>query len=79
MIPASATVVVPIVGLDVLGQPLDAEHVHRPEIVAELTGAAPGDPVTPAMIAAVLAHPQGGAKDMPPARPPDPLPEQGRG
>ena len=49
-----------------LGQPLDAEHVHRPQLVAELTGAALGDPVTPAMIAAVLAHPQGGAKDVPP-------------
>ena len=66
VIPASATIVVPIVGLDVLGQPLDAEHVHRPEIVAELTGATLGDPVTPAMIAAVLAHPQGGVKDAPP-------------
>jgi molybdenum cofactor cytidylyltransferase len=66
VIPTSATIVVPIVGLDVLGQSLDAEHVHRPEIVAELTGAALGDPVTPAMIAAVLAHPQGGAKGMPP-------------
>ena len=30
VIPTSATVVVPLVGLDVLGQPLDAEHVHRP-------------------------------------------------
>jgi len=66
VIPASATVVVPIVGLDVLGRPLDAAHVHRPEIVADLTGATLGDPVTPAMIAAVLAHPQGGAKDVPP-------------
>ena len=66
VIPASATIVMPIVGLDVLGQPLDAEHVHRHEIVAELTGATPGDPVTPAMIAAVLAHPQGGAKGVPP-------------
>jgi len=66
VIPTSATVIVPIVGLDVLGQPLDTEHVHRPQIVAELTGAALGDPVTPAIIAAVLAHPQGGAKDVPP-------------
>ena len=66
VIPTSATVVIPLVGLDVLGQPLDAKHVHRPQLVAELTGAAPGDPVTPAMIAAVLAHPQGGAKDVPP-------------
>ena len=66
VIPARATVVVPLVGLDVLGQPLDAEHVHRPQLVAELTGAALGDPVTSAMIAAVLAHPQGGAKAVPP-------------
>ena len=66
VIPASATIVVPLVGLDVLEQPLDAGHVHRPEIVAKLTGASVGDPVTPAMIAAVLAHPQGGAKDVPP-------------
>jgi molybdenum cofactor cytidylyltransferase len=65
VIPASATVVVPLVGLDVLGQPLDAEHVHRPQLVAELTGAALGDPVTPAMLATVLAHPQGGAKNVP--------------
>ncbi len=66
VIPASATVVVPMAGLDVLGQPLDAAHVHRPALVAELTGAALGDPVTPQMIAAVLAHPQGGAKGVPP-------------
>ena len=67
VIPEAATIVVPIVGLDVLGQPLDAQHVHRPELVAALTGAALGDPVTPAMIAAVLAHPEGGAKGAPPA------------
>jgi molybdenum cofactor cytidylyltransferase len=66
VIPASATIVIPLVGLDVLGQPLDAEHVHRPQLVADLTGATLGDPVTPAMIATVLAHPQGGAKDVPP-------------
>jgi len=67
VIPASASIVVPVVGLDVLGRPLTAEHVHRPHLVARLTGAALGDPVTPAMIATVLAHPNGGAKDVPPA------------
>ena len=65
VIPTSATLVVPVVGIDVLGQPLDADHVHRPELVAALTGAALGDSVTPAMIAAVLAHPQGGAQGIP--------------
>ncbi len=65
VIPASATVVAPMVGLDVLGRPLDEAHVHRPGLVAALTGAALGDPVTPEMIAAVLAHPDGGAKGLP--------------
>jgi len=66
VIPPSATVVVPVVGLDVLDQPLAAEAVHRPELVAGLTGAALGDPVTPELVADVLAHPAGGAKGLPP-------------
>jgi len=66
VVPASTTIAVPLVGLDVLGQPLTAEYVHRPQLVAELTGAAIGDPVTPAMIATVLSHPCGGAKNVPP-------------
>ncbi len=65
VIPSSATIVIPMVGLDVLGQPLSAEHVHRPERVTALTGATLGDPVTPAIIATVLAHQQGGAKGTP--------------
>ncbi len=67
VLPARATVVVPVVGLDVVGRPLTADAVHRPELVAALTGAALGDPVTPELIAAVLAHPAGGAKGVPPA------------
>ena len=66
VIPSSTTVLVPVVGLDVVGKPLVAGQVHRPEIVAALSGAALGDPVTPEMIAAVLAHPEGGAKGLPP-------------
>lgn len=65
VIPSSATVVVPVVGLDVLGRPLTAEHVHRADRVAALAGASPGDPITPAMIAAVLAHPDGGGRAVP--------------
>jgi molybdenum cofactor cytidylyltransferase len=67
VIPASATVVAPVVGLDVLGRPLTADAVHRPELAAALTGAALGDPVTPELIATVLAHPAGGAKGVPAA------------
>jgi molybdenum cofactor cytidylyltransferase len=65
VIPNSATVVVPVAGLDVLGCPLTDEHVHRPHLVAALTGAALGDPVVPEMVATVLAHLHGGAKGVP--------------
>jgi molybdenum cofactor cytidylyltransferase len=66
-IPPETTLVVPVVGADVLGQALDAEHVHRPEQVARLTGAAPGSRVTPELVARVLTHPDGGRKNVPAA------------
>jgi molybdenum cofactor cytidylyltransferase len=66
VIPSSTTLVVPMVGIDAVGQPLDDVHVHRPERVTALTGVEPGRSVTPEHIAAVLAHPQGGLKGVPP-------------
>ncbi len=66
VIPNEATIVVPLAGVDVVGHPLTAEHVHRPHLVAALTGASLGDPVTPEMIATTLAHPLGGARGVPP-------------
>jgi molybdenum cofactor cytidylyltransferase len=66
VIPADTTIVVPVVGMEVLGRPLTAENVHRPQRVAALAGANQGDPVTAELIAAVLAHPLGGAKGAPP-------------
>jgi molybdenum cofactor cytidylyltransferase len=65
VLPSSTTLVVPVVGIDAVGQPLDAAHVHRPERVAALTGAMPGQPITAEHIAAVLSHAQGGLKDVP--------------
>ena len=65
VIPADTTLVVVVVGADVLGRSLDAEHVHRPELVATLTGAPMGAPITPAIVARVLADPQGGRKGVP--------------
>jgi molybdenum cofactor cytidylyltransferase len=67
VIPASTSLVVPVVGLDVLGQPLDDEQVHRAELVSRVSGLALGAPITPTTIAAVLVHPQGGLKNAPPA------------
>lgn len=65
VIPACATVVVPVVGIDAAGRPLDGTHVHRPEAVAALTGATPGTPVDERLIGAVLCHPEGGRKGAP--------------
>jgi molybdenum cofactor cytidylyltransferase/probable selenium-dependent hydroxylase accessory protein YqeC len=64
-VPASTTILVPMADLIVLGKPLTEEHVHRPELVAGLTGAAVGEPVTVEMVATVLSHPQGGLKSLP--------------
>ena len=67
VIPAETTLVLLVVGADVLGAPLDAEHVHRPERVSLLSGARPGAMVTPELVARVLAHPDGGRKGVPAA------------
>ena len=65
VIPEETTLVVPVVGADVFGKLLDGEHVHRPELVSALSGAPPGTPITPEIVARVLAHPQGGRKGVP--------------
>jgi molybdenum cofactor cytidylyltransferase len=65
VIPASTTLVVPVVGLDILGQPLTDDTVHRAQLVSRLSGAAIGRPVTIDTVAAVLGHPQGGLKNIP--------------
>lgn len=65
VIAKSTTLVVPVVGASVFGNPLDAAHVHRPEIVARLAGARMGDTVTPLMAARVIAHADGGLKNKP--------------
>jgi len=65
-VPDCATIVIPVVGLDVLGQPLTPDHVHRPELVADLAQVDVGDPITPAVVAATLGHRLGGSKHIPP-------------
>jgi probable selenium-dependent hydroxylase accessory protein YqeC len=65
VIPEETTLVLPLVGADVFGKTLDADHVHRPELVSALSGAPLGIPVTPEIVARVLAHPEGGRKGVP--------------
>jgi len=66
VIPVETTLVVPVVGADVLGKTLDAESVHRAELVSALSGASLGSTITPEVVARVLAHRAGGLKGVPP-------------
>ena len=65
VIPSNTSLVVPVAGLDALGRPLAEDQVHRPEIIARLAGVELGTPVNPTVVAAVLAHPDGGLKGVP--------------
>jgi molybdenum cofactor cytidylyltransferase len=64
-IPDFVDTVVGIAGLSGMGKPLTAEHVHRPERYAQLSGLKIGDTVTPEAIARVLCDPIGGLKNVP--------------
>ncbi len=67
-LPASTTLLVPIMGLDAIGCLIDDAHVHRPEQIRTLIGVAadaPGARLTPAAAAQLLSHPQGGLKARP--------------
>jgi len=65
VIPPETTLVIPVVGADIFGQPLDDEHVHRAELVCALSGASLGASITPEIVARTLAHPDGGRKGVP--------------
>jgi molybdenum cofactor cytidylyltransferase len=65
VIPASTTLVAPVVGLDILNRPLNDDTVHRASRVSQLSGTGPGQPITEETIVAVLCHPQGGLKNVP--------------
>ncbi len=58
VVPASATVMVVLAALDVLGTPAGGALVHRPEIVGRLTGLGPDEPVTGDALVRCLSHPE---------------------
>lgn len=64
-IPRSASVVVPVVSVHVVGKPLTGHWVHRPERVSDLTDTDVGEEITPETVATVLAHEEGGLKGVP--------------
>ncbi len=72
VIPPCTTLVVAVAGASVVGQPLDSRWVHRAEAAAAWLGetaglgeVCPGMAVTPEMVAAVLAHPDGATRGRP--------------
>ncbi len=64
-IPKFADLVVPMAGLDALGQAIESEAVHRPELVAAVLDTLQEAEIGPAELAAVLAAEQGGLKGVP--------------
>ncbi|MCI0396154.1 MAG: EF2563 family selenium-dependent molybdenum hydroxylase system protein [Chloroflexi bacterium] len=65
VIPSETTLVVPVAGIDALGGRL-AEVAHRPERAGQLTGLQPDQAVTVEALATLLAHANGGLKNVPP-------------
>lgn len=64
-IPESTDTVIPVASARIVGKPLAAEHVHRPERVASITGRRVGETVRTEDVACVLADDRGGLKGVP--------------
>jgi molybdenum cofactor cytidylyltransferase len=64
VIPGASTTVIVVASLAAIGHPI-SEVAHRPERVAGLIGAQPGDLLTLEGAAAVLLHPHGGLQGIP--------------
>ena len=64
-LPDNTDLVCPIASAHVVGEPLDDERVHRPELVSEITGTELGDPLSAWDVAATLASDRGGLKGVP--------------
>lgn len=65
VIPGESDICIYVVGLDVLGLPLNEENVHRPDLFSSITGLLSGEMITPESIVRLLEHPQGGLKNIP--------------
>jgi probable selenium-dependent hydroxylase accessory protein YqeC len=65
VIPSSTSLVIPVIGIEALGQALTEKHVFRSEIAARLTGIALGEAVSAEVIANLIIHPSGIARGSP--------------
>lgn len=66
VVPRSTTLLLVVAALDVLGQPLAEDRVHRLEMVAAAAGRAPGEIVDEDVIVAALVHRAGYTARVPP-------------
>lgn len=64
-LPADVSLVVPVAGIDALGQPLDAEHVFNAEHIIERYGFPEGEPLLPPWMALTLRDPELGLRGVP--------------
>jgi probable selenium-dependent hydroxylase accessory protein YqeC len=66
VIPECSTCVIAVVGLDVIGQPLDDRWVFRAELYSNMTGIPLGSPVTEGSVTRVILDDSGLMKGCPP-------------
>ncbi|MBI3025482.1 MAG: putative selenium-dependent hydroxylase accessory protein YqeC [Candidatus Tectomicrobia bacterium] len=59
VIPPWADAVLGVVGLTIIGAPLDEARVFRPGLFGRVTGLAPGSPIVPEAIGRLALHPDG--------------------
>ena len=59
VLPPRTDLILIVISAQVIGRPLDAEFVHRPERVAAVLGIEPGDLLTPEHLGTILTHPKG--------------------
>lgn len=71
-LPKASTCVVPVASVRAVGSRLSSERVHRVRQIASLV-LEPGATITPEAVGTVLAHPDGGCKNVPPDVPVIPL------
>jgi probable selenium-dependent hydroxylase accessory protein YqeC len=62
VIPTMTDLVIPVIGLDCLGKPATDQWVFRLKRFLDVTGLEQSEPITPAALASLLAHPAGSLK-----------------
>ena len=66
VIPSRTAVLVPVIGLDALGQPINAEQVHRSELFCQISGSMADRPISSVAVANALFHADGYLHNAPP-------------